>query len=143
MPLVQYFAWVGSVLLALLFIADAYLQKLPVAGNTEVQRPIIRVYSDQNKWPERIVFDTAAVVPKPSADADVITPAAPTVARVSPRVRGALAELQTSDAGPPVNAKKPEARPQRLHKFGTRHTARPVLLLARRSPFGWFGPRIW
>jgi hypothetical protein len=141
MPLVQYFAWVGSVLLALLFIADAYLQKLPVAGNTEVQRPIIRVYSDQNKWPERIVFDTAAVVPKPSAD--VITPAAPTVARVSPRVRGALAELQTSDAGPPVNAKKPEARPQRLHKFGTRHTARPVLLLARRSPFGWFGPRIW
>ncbi len=143
MPLVQYFAWVGSVLLALLFITDAYLPKLPVAGNTEVQLPIIRVHSDQNKWPERIVFDTAAVVPKPSADADVITPAAPTVARVSPRVRGALAELQTSDADPPVNAKKPEARPQRLHKFATRHTARPVLLLARRSPFGWFGPRIW
>jgi hypothetical protein len=82
MPLARYFTWVGSVLLALLFVANAYLPKLPAAGNTEVQLPIIRVHSDQNKWPERIVFDTAAVLPKPSAD--VITPASPTVAMVSP-----------------------------------------------------------
>jgi hypothetical protein len=143
MPLARYFACVGSVLLALLFIVDAYLPKLPAAGNSETQLPAIRVYSDQNKWPERIVFDTAAVLPKSSADADVITTASPTLAMVSPRVRRALAELQTSDAGPRVNAKEPEARPQRLHRFVKKHAARSVLLVARRSPFGWFGPRIW
>jgi hypothetical protein len=141
MPLMKYFAWVGSVLFALLFVADACLPRLPSAGTTEVQLPVIRIYSDQRKWPERIEYDTAALMPKPSADADIPPP--PTVARISPRLRGVLAELQTSDAGPRGNAKEGEARPQRLHRFVKRHTARPVLLLARRPPFGWFGPGIW
>ena len=143
MPLVRYFVWAGSALLALLFIADAYLPKLPASGDAEAPPPVIRVYSDQNKWPERIVFDTAAILPKPSAAADVITPPSPTVAVVSPRLRGAMAELQTSDGAPRVNAKGPEARSQGLHRLVRRHVAKPVLLAAPRSPFGWFGPRIW
>lgn len=143
MPLVRYFVWAGSALLALLFIVDAYLPRLPASGDAEAQPPVIRVHSDQNKWPERIVFDTAAILPKPSANADVIAPPSPTVAVVSPRLRGAMAELQTSDAGPRVNAKGPESRPQGLHRFVKKHVTRPVLLVTRRSPFGWFGPRIW
>jgi hypothetical protein len=38
MPLARYFVWVGSVLLALLFIADAYLPKLPDTGNANAAR---------------------------------------------------------------------------------------------------------
>jgi hypothetical protein len=40
MPLARYFFYVGGVLLALLFIADAYLPKLPVAlaGSGGAQR---------------------------------------------------------------------------------------------------------
>jgi hypothetical protein len=143
MPLVKYFVWAGSALLALLFIADAYLPKLPATRDAEAQQPVIRVHSDQNKWPERIVFDTASIPPKPSAGADVIAPPSPTVAVISPRLRGALAELQTSDGGPRVNAKGPEARSQGLHRFVRKHAAKPVLLVAPRSPFGWFGPRVW
>jgi hypothetical protein len=139
MPLMRYFAWVGSVLFALLFVADACLPKLPSAGTTEVQLPVIHIYSDRRKWPERIEYDTAALMPKPSAD----LPPPPAFAKVSPRLRGALAELQTSDAGPRGNAKEPDARPQRLRRLVKRHTARPVLLLARRPPFGWFGPGTW
>ncbi len=143
MPLLRYFVWVGSALLTLLFIADACLPKLPAAEDSDVPLPVIRIYSDQKRLPKRIDYDTAAVLPKPSANAEVITPASPTVAIVSPRVRGALAELQTSDVGPRVNAKEPEARPQRLNRFAKKRAARPVLLVARRPPFGWFGPRIW
>ncbi len=142
MPLIQYFAWVGSALLALLFIIGACLPESPLAGDSDMQLPVIRIYSDQKKLPERIDYDTAALLPKPSVDAEIM-PASPSIAIVSPKVRGALAELQTSDAGSRVNAKEPEARPQRLHRFAKKHATGPVLLLARRSPFGWFGPRIW
>jgi hypothetical protein len=145
MPLVRYFIWVGSVLLALLFIADAYLPTLPAAKNDGVRLPVIRIYSDRKKWPERVDYDTAAIVPKPPANVEIVTPGSPAITVVSPKTREALAELQTPDGGPPqpVGAKKPEARPQRLHRFAKTHTARPVALVARRSPFGWFGPTIW
>jgi len=138
MPLMRYFAWVGSVLLALLFIADASLPKISAGGNTELQLPVIRIYSDEKKWPARIDYDTAAMLPKASANTEVITPAT-----VSPTARGALAALQRSDVGPPIDTKKPEARTQRLHRFAKMHRARPVLLVARRPPFGWFGPTTW
>ena len=139
MPLMRYFVFVSSVLLALLFVADACLPKLPTAGKTAAPPPGIHIYSDQ-KWPERIVYDTSTPIlrPAPSANPEAAGSAPPSIV-ASPKLREALAELQTTDASPPqpANPKTPH------HKFAKKHAAKPVWLAARRSPFGWFGPTIW
>jgi hypothetical protein len=60
MPLFQYFGWVGSFLLAMLFAVSWWL---PVslaptpASDAKSKRINIRIHTDQ-KWPERVVFDT-------------------------------------------------------------------------------------
>ena len=58
MPLARYFLYVGGVLLALLFILDAYLPKIPVADRAMIDLPVIRIHSDR-KWPERVVYEPA------------------------------------------------------------------------------------
>ena len=139
MPLMRYFVWVTSVLLALLFIADACLPNLPTAEKTDALPPGIRIYSDQ-KWPARIIYDTSAPMLRlaPSANPEAAGSAPPTIAVASPKVREALAELQTTDASPPqANPKNPQ------HKFAKKHAAKSVRLATRRLPFGWFGPTIW
>jgi hypothetical protein len=79
-PIGRYIAFVGSLLLAILFIANWYLPIAPTQSVTsrEADKPLIRIKSDQ-KWPERIVFDTRAptIVPQQPpvvADAPVTTP---------------------------------------------------------------------
>ena len=80
MPIGRYIAFVGSLLLAIFFIADWYLPMAPTQSVTsrEADKPIIRIKSDR-KWPVRIAFDTNAptIVPqKPPvvADAPVTNP---------------------------------------------------------------------
>ena len=61
MPIRQYFAWVGSVLLVTLFVADWWFPAPYARPHSEIppnERVNLRIRSDQ-KWPERIVFDTA------------------------------------------------------------------------------------
>jgi hypothetical protein len=135
MPLMRYFVFVSSVLLALLFIADACLPKLPTAGRkTDALPPIVRIYSDQ-KWPERVVYDTSVTMVRaaPAANPEAAGSAPPMIAVTSPKLREALAELPPQLANP----KKPQ------QKFAKQHAVKPVWLAARRSPFGWFGPTIW
>ena len=78
-PIGRYVAFVGSLLLAVLVIADWYLPMAPAQSVTSREaEPIIRIKSDR-KWPERIVFDTSAptIIPeKPAvvADAPVTNP---------------------------------------------------------------------
>jgi hypothetical protein len=79
MPFVRYIAFVGSLLVAILFFADWYLTMAPTQSVTspEADKPTIRIKSDR-KWPERIVFDTSAptIVPQKSpviADGPVVT----------------------------------------------------------------------
>jgi Zn-dependent protease with chaperone function len=66
-PVGRYIAFVSSLLLAILFIADWYLPMAPSQSVTslEADKPIVRIKSDR-KWPERIVFDTSAptIVPQ-------------------------------------------------------------------------------
>jgi hypothetical protein len=60
MPLRQYFMWVGSFLLLGLFAADWCLPAPVVHARSAIppqERVNLRVHSDQ-KWPERVVFDT-------------------------------------------------------------------------------------
>jgi Zn-dependent protease with chaperone function len=79
-PFGRYIAFVGSLLLAILFIADWYLPIAPTHSVTsgEADKPIIRIKSD-HKWPERIVFDTSAPTIAPQmplvvSDAPVTSP---------------------------------------------------------------------
>jgi hypothetical protein len=79
-PFGRYIAFVGSLLVAILFFADWYLPMAPTQSVTspEADKPIIRIKSDR-KWPERIVFDTSApiIVPQTApvvADAPVTNP---------------------------------------------------------------------
>src|SRR5258707_1258834 len=55
-------AFVGSLLLAMLFIADWLLPMGPTQSVTsgEANKPTIRIKSADHKWPERIAFDTSA-----------------------------------------------------------------------------------
>ena len=61
MPLLQYFSWVGSFLLAGLLAAN-WCVSVPTARATHPDVPLdqkitIRIHTD-HKWPERVVFDT-------------------------------------------------------------------------------------
>jgi hypothetical protein len=142
MPLARYFLFVGVVLLALLFAADAYLPKLPVAARANADLPVIRIHiHSDRKWPERVVYDTSlpTIIPTRIAntDADVTVPV--TVADVSTttQAREAFAQLRPSDS------KKLEPKPQHKRKLARSRAAPPMVLMAQRFQFGWYGHRVW
>ena len=147
MPLARYFLYVGGVLLALLFISDAYLPKLPVAHEAAANAPLIRIDSDQ-KWPERIVYDTnlPTIVPAQIANTDASVAGPTAIADVAAKVpaREAFAQLQPSDAKQlqPSDSKKQDVKRPRQRKIAKRR-APPIILVARRPQFGWFGNVIW
>jgi hypothetical protein len=144
MPLARYFFFVGAVLLALLFVSDAYLPKLPVADSTvaAVDLPMIRIHSDR-KWPERVVFDTGipTITPRPAANAVASVAAPATVADVSAkvRVREAFAQLPLQ----PSDLKKPEPKPQHKRRIAKSRPSPPTMLVAQQPRFGFFGNSTW
>ena len=105
MPLARYFAFTGSVLLALLFLADWYLPRSgPAPPRAEVARTVIRLHSG-HKWPERVVIDTSlpTIIP-PAKVAENLAERSP------PRVRSpreALALVTPAEAVAPAITPKP------------------------------------
>jgi hypothetical protein len=78
MPIVRFITWVGTSLLALLFVADWYLPKpLPEPAGDAINRPVIRIASVQQP-PERIIIDASqpTIVPPPTLFTDA-TPSEP------------------------------------------------------------------
>jgi hypothetical protein len=154
MPLLRYFLFVGGVLLALLFVSDAYLQKLPDAVRADADAPvtIIRIHSDR-KWPERVVFDTSlpTIAPAQVAKVGAGVPAPVTVADASAkvRVREAFAQLQLPDSKlpRPTDASKPEPKPepklQPKRRTAKRHVAPPMVLVEQRPQLGFFANNTW
>jgi hypothetical protein len=142
MPLARYFFFVGGVLLALLFISDAMLPKLPMAAGTDLgtDKSSLRINSDR-KWPERVVFDTSmppiAPVQTATTEEAVAPPATDAVADVSARTRDAFAQLEPSDP------KKPEPKPHRKRKIAKKHLAPPTVLVAQQPRFGFFASTTW
>src|SRR3954447_24962104 len=127
MPLARYFFLVGGVLLALLFVVDAVLPKLPVVDRTDTDLPVIRIHSDR-KWPERVIFDTSipTIVPAPTVKAEAVAPApapSPVVADVSAKVR--VREVFAQFVAP--DPKKPEPKLQRKRKIAKSRLASPVV----------------
>jgi hypothetical protein len=147
MPLLRYFFYVGGVLLALLFVADACLPNLPAAETSGPQLPVIHIYSDR-RGPDRVVYDTnlAMIAPAPAANAEAGIPAHAAAGDVSSSVREAFGQLQPPDAGTvrSLDPKKPEPK-QPARKVAKRRAAPPVRMVDQQPQFGWFGPqqRFW
>ena len=109
MPLGRYFAFIGSVLLALLFLADWYLpQPAAMPARAAVDRSVIRLHSI-HKWPERIVIDTSqpTIVPPPAKVADTLPASSPPVARAP---SDALALMTPAHTVAPAITRKPAAK---------------------------------
>ena len=148
MPLARYCSFVGSVLLALLFILDACFPKLPVAAKAKVYPPVIRIYSDR-KWPERIVYDTnlPTIVPNPVATAEKIVQEPEIVVEASSdaKEREAFAMLPTPSADrlQPSAARMQEPRPRHHSKIVKKRAPAPRVVMARHQQFGWFERSFW
>jgi hypothetical protein len=144
MPLARYFLCVGGVLLALLFVADAWLPKLPVVDRPESFQPVIRIYSD-GKWPERVVYNTGVAMspPAPGANLGPYIPAPERRAIEPGRIREAFAQLRSSDAksSQPVHSAKPVSRPNHRRNVARRMPP-PIFRLAQRQ-FGGHIVRMW
>jgi hypothetical protein len=135
MPLGRYFAWVGGLLLALLFLFDWYAPQpvTPSAEAATVDRSIIRIRS-AHRWPGAVVYDTtqpAIALPAQLAWSEP-APAAKPVAKTPPRE--ALALAQAADVPTAVA----QAVPSKPVKRRVR-TARPapVERFANSEPFGF------
>jgi hypothetical protein len=163
MPLARYFLVVGTALLALLFVIDACLPKLPAADNANStvnvasDLSVIRIHSDR-RWPERVEFDTSmpTITPAPAALAEVNVPAN---AAAPARMRDAFAQLETTQAQTPIQAqtsepKKPEPKlpPKRRivasktvanRTVAKNQAGQPMMLVAQQPRFGFFSRTMW
>lgn len=142
MPLTRYFLWIGGALLALLFILDTYLPRLPVANRANSNLPVIRIHTDR-KWPESVVYNTnlPTIIPVPPiANTDGV-PAQVTIADASAktRLREAFAQVQPSDTNElhPSGPKKLEPTQPK------RKMAKRNVRLAQRPHFGFFVGSFW
>jgi hypothetical protein len=147
MPLARYFVFIGGVLLALLFISDAFLPKSEVAERA-APLPVIRIHSDR-KWPERVVYDTnlPTIVPPQSLsrEANILPPTMVTDVSGKTKQREAFAQVRTPESNQPQmsDPRRREQKSQGRYKVAKRHAPRPTVLVARQTPFGWFSNSIW
>ena len=144
MPVARYFLYVGGVLLALLFVADAYLPKQTVTASTvataaPLQHSMLRIRSDR-KWPERVVYDTnlPTIVP-PTVQVAAAGPVPVAEVSAKARVRESFAQLA------PADETKTEARPVSKRKIArARKSPRtPAVRVAQNPNFGFFGINTW
>ena len=164
MPMARYFLFVGGVLLALLFVIDAFApQQLAVASNgaPSVDKYTVRIKSDQ-KLPERVVYDTSLptiVPPKATVVAAAAPPVTAPETSAQARVRNTFAqfvpaEAKKLDKQPDKQLvkqaeKQPELQAPKKHKVAkaTAHPSpppQPPMRLAQQQPrFGFFGSPGW
>jgi len=141
MPLARYFLFVGGVLLALLFISDAYLPKLAVS---------IRAISSFGHHPHSVPirngrarrYDTSlpTVIPAQIANMETDLPARQGSVTSSKRWSGSICAAATVDANQLQRSdpKKREPKLQRQRKkIATRQAAPAARLVARQPQFGW------
>lgn len=135
MPLARYFVFVGGALAALLFVVDFFSPKAVAESGIHSAGPVdkttLRIRSEQ-KFPERIVFDTTqpTIVPKAAqtqaAQAELPGPAPAPEITASARVRETFAQFS------PVEPKKADAVVKK--KKIAKANGQPMRFA--RSPFG-------
>src|SRR5271155_5491253 len=125
MPLRRYFSCVGGVLLAMLFILDAYFPKPPVVTKVQANLPVIRIHSDR-KWPDRVVYDTSLPTIVPTVEVIARAPEAVGGVPGSTRVPEAFAMLKMSaDRSQGAKTKIRELKPVRQTKIARRRAPAP------------------
>lgn len=137
MLLARYFIFVSGALLALLFVVDACLPKLPSAEGTPAAADlsVIRIHSDR-KWPERIVIDTSLPMITPATAVMKEVNAAPP-ARVADlptkaHVQEAFAQVQ------PADSRRSKLK-QKQRTTARSHIVPPPIRLAQQPRLGFFG----
>ncbi len=146
MPLMRYFMYVGGALLALLLIANICLPAptAPQQSQSATDLSVVRIHSDQ-KWPERVVFDTTrpTITPAPAAGvAQAPQPPQPKVAAEEPakgHVREAYAQMR-SNPGEPRSA---ERRKRRTVAKNYNYYGQQRIIVAQQRPAYFFGNSIW
>ena len=139
----RYFLFVGGALLAGLVAFDAFAPKA-AANNTAqatagVDKSTLRIQSNQ-KWPEKIVFDTtqATIVPKAAPVQQAALPGPEPTPEISAKARVRETFAQFVPAEP-----KAEAPVQRKRKVAkVRHT-QPMRFAQQQPRYGFFGPNTW
>jgi hypothetical protein len=104
MPLARYFVFAGGALMALLFVADFFSPKAVAENGIHSAGPVdkttLRIRSEQ-KFPERIVFDTTqpTIVPKAAQTAQVELPGPAPMPEItaSARVRETFAQFSPAE----------------------------------------------
>ena len=143
MPVARYFLFVGGVLLALLFVVDAFVPpQAVVASNAapSIDRNVVRIRSDQ-KLPERVVYDTSLPTIVPPASKVQVAAAPPAAgAPTSPPRRACATPLPSSSRR---KLKKPEPQAQRKRKIAKSHANPPMRLAQQQHAFGFFGNSTW
>jgi hypothetical protein len=130
-PLIRYFFFAGSLLLAMLFLADGYWTDASSASfmrEARVDKSIIRIHS-AHKWPEAIDIDTSLPT--------IVPPPLPLQASVpvTDKRREALAQLKPSSQQVSKPA-PPKARRKLARRIpATRVAANPAV--PETWPAGW------
>ena len=167
MLVVRYFGVVGGVLVALLFVANAYLPNSPegrivpvVATAADV--PELRIHSDR-KWPERIDLNTnvpmisasiATPAPKIAANARAETAAqaalevAPSAALVqqpsTSKTRQALARMEPASVEPSAGSVRASAGSKTVHRRRmSKPREAPPIVVAQQPRYGFFFSDTW
>ena len=144
MPVARYFLFVGGLLLALLFLVDAFApQQMAVADHAaaSINKSTVRIASDQ-KWPERVVYDTSLPTIVPPAATVQAAAALPRAAEATALARARDSFAQFVPAEPGNGVKKPEPQPPRKRKIAKTHS-NPPIRVAQQSHFGFFGAPTW
>ncbi|CUT11131.1 hypothetical protein BF49_2211 [Bradyrhizobium sp.] len=143
MPLIRYFVFTGSALLALLYVADYYLaDPVSVAAETGPDLSIARIHSAQT-WPEKIVFDTnIRQIPLTKTVASISDAAAPPATEgtrqafamaAQPAAELKASDVKASDAKAAEPRQAKAAAPNK--RVAERHRRRQPSRMAARSQF--------
>ncbi len=129
MPIGRYFLYIGSVLLALLFVADWYLPPGKEPRRAHVDRYSIRIHS-AHKWPSAVTIDTTQPTIVPPTVMAAVEPPGP-------------ARKAYAMAAEPVPL--PAARParQRVHRAKTARASNHRIAASNDMPGArndWFAP---
>lgn len=119
MPLARYFVFVGAALAALLFVFDFFSPKaaadIGIHSGGNVDKSTVRISSEQ-KWPERVVFDTTHPTVVAKAAQVQIAQAALPGPEPAPEITPKARVRETFAQFVPVEPKKPEATVQKKRK---------------------------
>jgi hypothetical protein len=140
----RYFLFVGGALMALLVAFDALAPKASANNTTQAQaaasvdKSTLRIQSNQ-KWPEKIVFDTTqpTIVPK-AAPAPQVALAGPEPA---PEISAQARVRETFAQFVPVEPKKAETPAQRKRKVAKARHSQPMRFA--QQPYGFLGTSTW